>query len=156
MTDSTDTAHDRLLESMCARVAHLVASSHVNPRMIRMSVPGISVEVEWPDPGEPPAEQASIRTDLEQTPARRPDLTYVSAPSVGRFYHCPSPGARPFVTVGDWVEKGQQVGIIEAMKLMLPIDAQASGVVEEILVMNEMSVEYGERLIALSTVASYE
>lgn len=156
MTDATVTDHDQLLKSVCARVAHLAASSHVGPRVIRMSVSGVSVEVEWPDYGDPPAERPSTVAEIEPPTGERPDLSYVSAPSVGRFYHCPSVGARPFVTIGDWVEEGQQVGIIEAMKLMMPINAPACGVVEEILVMNEMSVEYGERLIALSTAAGDE
>lgn len=78
------------------------------------------------------------------------ELRYVCAPSVGTFYHAPQPGAAPFVTEGALVSPGQQVGIIEAMKLMLPVETEHAGRVAELLVANGTPVEYGEQLVALS------
>lgn len=73
----------------------------------------------------------------------------VAAPMVGTFYRSPEPGAPPYVEVGDEVAAGQQVGIIEAMKLMNPILSEQSGRVCEILAADGAPVEYGEPLIVL-------
>ncbi len=68
---------------------------------------------------------------------------------VGTFYRAPSPGAKPFVEVGDAVKTGQTVCIIEAMKLLNEIEADRDGIVKAILVENGQPVEYGEPLISL-------
>ena len=73
----------------------------------------------------------------------------VESPMVGTFYVAPSEGAAPFVTVGDRVKCGQVIGIIEAMKLMNEIEANADGIVEEILVGNETMVEFGQPLLKI-------
>jgi len=73
----------------------------------------------------------------------------IKSPIVGTFYAGPSPEAGPFVKVGDSVETGQTVCIIEAMKLMNEIEADISGEVARILVENGQPVEYGEPLFAL-------
>ena len=75
---------------------------------------------------------------------------FVTAQMVGVFYRSREPGARPFVETGDLVSTGQQVGIIEAMKLMIPVEADASGRVVEVLVEDGTAVEYGDRLFALA------
>jgi acetyl-CoA carboxylase biotin carboxyl carrier protein len=80
------------------------------------------------------------------------DLTAVHAPLVGTFYVSPSPDAGPFVRVGDAVEPGQTLGIVEAMKLMNPILADEAGVVTEVLVGDAESVEYGQVLMYLRLV----
>jgi acetyl-CoA carboxylase biotin carboxyl carrier protein len=73
----------------------------------------------------------------------------ITAPMIGTFYSSPAPGEPPFVQVGDHVEVGQVIGIIEAMKIMNEIAADRSGVVKEILVANAQAVEYGSPLIRL-------
>lgn len=75
--------------------------------------------------------------------------TLVKSPLVGTFYAAKAEGEAPFVSVGDKVTKGQVIGIIEAMKLMNEIEAEADGTVAEILVENEQLVEYGQPLIRL-------
>ena len=82
------------------------------------------------------------------TPAK-PEGHIVKSPMVGTFYRCPSPGATSFVEVGDTVKKGQTICIIEAMKLMNEIEADADGVIKEVLVENGEPVEYGEPLFVL-------
>lgn len=79
------------------------------------------------------------------------DVTAVQAPLVGTFYVAASPDADPFVQVGDAVEPGQTLGIVEAMKLMNPIVADEAGVVTEVLVGDTESVEYGQVLMYLRT-----
>jgi acetyl-CoA carboxylase biotin carboxyl carrier protein len=73
----------------------------------------------------------------------------LKAPMVGTFYRAASPGAKPFVEVGDTVKSGQTVCIIEAMKLMNEIEADRDGVVKRVLVENGAPVEYGEPLLVI-------
>jgi acetyl-CoA carboxylase biotin carboxyl carrier protein len=77
--------------------------------------------------------------------------TFITSPFVGTFYSAPSPDAAPFVAVGDEVKKGQVVCIVEAMKLMNEIEAEANGKVAEVMVQNGEHVEYGQALIRLIT-----
>ena len=69
-----------------------------------------------------------------------------TSPMVGVFYAAPSPGEAPFVKVGQTVSAGETLGIIEAMKIMNPIEATQSGVVEEILVKNGDVIQFGQPL----------
>ena len=73
----------------------------------------------------------------------------VKSPIVGTFYASPSPDAEPFVKVGDTVKKGQVLCIVEAMKLMNEIEADASGEVVKVLVEAGQPVEYGQPLFAI-------
>ncbi|PHJ36960.1 hypothetical protein P378_19290 [Desulforamulus profundi] len=76
-------------------------------------------------------------------------LVPVTAPMVGTFYQAPAPDADPFVKVGDVVQQGQTLCIIEAMKLMNEIEAEVAGEVVEILVENGQPVEYGQKLFLI-------
>ena len=73
----------------------------------------------------------------------------MKSPMVGTFYRAATPGGKPFVQVGDTVEKGQAICIIEAMKLMNEIESEYAGVVKAILVENGQPVEYGEPLLVI-------
>lgn len=73
----------------------------------------------------------------------------VPAPMVGTFYAASSPGAAPYVQVGDRVNEGDTLCIIEAMKMMNQIDADVSGVIKSIRVQNGEAVEYGQTLIVI-------
>ncbi|HYJ11973.1 MAG TPA: acetyl-CoA carboxylase biotin carboxyl carrier protein [Thermomicrobiales bacterium] len=73
----------------------------------------------------------------------------VTAPMIGTYYSSPSPGEAPFVHVGDDVEVGQVVGIIEAMKIMNEIISDRAGPVLEVMVENAQPVEYGSPLLRL-------
>jgi acetyl-CoA carboxylase biotin carboxyl carrier protein len=82
--------------------------------------------------------------------ALAPDNTVlVKSPIVGTFYEAPAPDAPPFVKVGDHVQPGQVLCIIESMKLMNEIEAEASGIIAARLVENGHPVEYGEALFAM-------
>jgi acetyl-CoA carboxylase biotin carboxyl carrier protein len=76
-------------------------------------------------------------------------LHLVKSPIVGTFYGAPSPGAAPFASVGDHVEKGQVICVIEAMKLMNEIEADASGEVVECFVENGQPIEFGQPLFSI-------
>ncbi len=81
--------------------------------------------------------------------ASAPEGPAIKAPMVGTFYRSSSPDAKPFVEVGQTVKEGDTVCIIEAMKLMNEIEADAAGVVKAILVENGQPVEYGQPLFIL-------
>lgn len=73
----------------------------------------------------------------------------VTAPMVGTLYRAPSPGAKPFVEVGSAVEAGDTLCIIEAMKMLNPIEADSAGTIRAVLVDNGHPVEYGQPLFII-------
>ena len=83
-------------------------------------------------------------------PAAAPSEGHVlKSPMVGTFYRAPTPGAKPFVEVGQTVNEGDTVCIIEAMKLLNEIEADRAGVIKAILVENGQPVEYGHALMVI-------
>jgi len=102
----------------------------------------------------PPAVQAAVAVapipaPVPEEKAPVPEGHIVKAPMVGTFYRSGSPGAKPFVEVGDAVKAGQPICIIEAMKLMNEIEADKDGVIKAIMVENGQPVEYGEPLMMI-------
>lgn len=73
----------------------------------------------------------------------------ITAPMIGTFYVAPAPGEPPFVSVGDTVEQGQTIAIIEAMKIMNEIQSDRAGVVDEVLARNGQGVEFDQPLFRL-------
>ena len=78
-----------------------------------------------------------------------PEGHVVKSPMVGTFYRAPSPEAKPFVDVGSAIKSGETICVIEAMKLMNEIEADASGTIKAILVENGQPVEYGQALFII-------
>lgn len=74
----------------------------------------------------------------------------VKSPMVGTFYRASSPGAKPFVEVGDAIKEGETICIVEAMKILNEIEADKSGTVTQILVENGQAVEYGQPLYVIA------
>jgi acetyl-CoA carboxylase biotin carboxyl carrier protein len=151
------------LEEVRRSAQQLLADVGNQPRLLRIRAGEVVVELEW-------TEQAELAAASALTPALAPALTPapaahasdhqqddglidVCAPTVGTFYRAPEPGAAPFVAEGDQVSPGQQIGIVEAMKLMIPIEADRGGLVRTIHVKDAAPVEYGERLVTISPVA---
>ena len=95
------------------------------------------------------AQTPSATTVGEATAAAEPEGHVVKAPMVGTFYRSAAPGSKPFVEVGQKVNQGDTLCIIEAMKLLNEIEADCSGVIKEILAENGQPVEYGEPLFVL-------
>ena len=73
----------------------------------------------------------------------------VKSPMVGTFYRASSPGAKPFVEIGDTIKEGETICIVEAMKILNEIEADKSGTVTKILVDNGQAVEYGQPLYVI-------
>ena len=82
-------------------------------------------------------------------PADEPGVSYIKSPMVGTFYRAASPESKPFVDIGAKVSENSVVCIIEAMKIMNEIQAEAKGTVLELLVENGQPVEYGQRLFKI-------
>jgi acetyl-CoA carboxylase biotin carboxyl carrier protein len=100
-------------------------------------------------PAAPVAAAAAPAAAVAAAPAPVAEGHVVKAPMVGTFYRAPAPDAKPFVEVGDSVKEGQTICVIEAMKLMNEIEADASGTVKAILVENGQPVEYGQALFII-------
>ncbi|MGD0773601.1 MAG: acetyl-CoA carboxylase biotin carboxyl carrier protein [Candidatus Solibacter sp.] len=100
----------------------------------------------------PPAAHSAMEAPREGEKPHDPNLVLVKSPIVGTFYEAASPEAPPFVRVGERVQPGKVLCIIESMKLMNEIESETSGIIESKLVMNGQPVEYGEALFAVRTV----
>lgn len=99
-----------------------------------------------------PAQVAAVPAPVAAVPtpaALEEKGQLVKSPLVGTFYNAPSPDSPAYVKVGDTVKKGQILGIIEAMKLMNEIESDYDGVVTEILIKNEETVEFGQPLFRI-------
>lgn len=99
------------------------------------------------------APSAPSTTPVPATSRAEAEGCVIRAPSVGVFYCAPEPDAQPFVKVGDVVQPGDQIGLLEVMKLFSPVTADAAGTVMETLVDNAELVEYGQPLLRLEPLA---
>ena len=100
----------------------------------------------------PPAHLAGESSREKGEKPNAPNQVLVKSPIVGTFYEAASPDAAPFVRIGERVQPGKVLCIIESMKLMNEIECETSGIIESKLVMNGQPVEYGEALFAVRTV----
>ncbi|WDZ82171.1 acetyl-CoA carboxylase biotin carboxyl carrier protein [Micromonospora cathayae] len=150
---------DWTLKLLSATTEALMSSAPPGLHRVAVRAGDVSLEVEW-RPGDPvpvttaggPVAAVTQVTVAAPPAATDSDLIHVRAPIVGTFYAAPEPGAAPFVSVGDLVEAGQQVAIVEAMKLMNAVTAPQAGRVVEVLVADAGRVEYDQGLIVLAPV----
>jgi len=108
-----------------------------------MMAPGAPAAPAAPAPASQPAEAPA------KAEPSRSNLLEVKSPMVGTYYSAPEPGAKPYLSVGDRISKGQILCIIEAMKIMNEIESEFDGVVKEILAQNAHPVEYGQVLLRI-------
>lgn len=135
-------------------IAELEVQRGENRIWIKRTAGVVTQEIAIPVSAAPAPSQAPVAPQASQpVPAApgEPDLTDpslvpVKSPIVGTFYEAPAPGAAPFVKVGDTIETGKVLCIIESMKLMNEIEAEISGTIVKRLVENGQPVEYGEVL----------
>jgi acetyl-CoA carboxylase biotin carboxyl carrier protein len=121
---------------------------HVAPAVATPVIPVAPAPVVAPSPAVPSETQPSAEVPVLAA-ADDAGLYLVKSPIVGTFYESPSPGAPPFVKIGDSVQEGQVLCIIEAMKLMNEIEAEVSGVLAKAFVSNGTPVEYGMPLFGI-------
>ena len=92
------------------------------------------------------APAAEVATAASATQKPKPSEHVITAPMVGTFYGSPSPGAKPFVEIGDEIKEGQVLCIIEAMKMMNQIEADRAGRIASVMARNGDPVEFGQPL----------
>ena len=146
---------DDVLTSVRQAAADLLSQSPHQPSSLNVRAGVVAVEMTWDTSAVPVAAAPAATpqaTSAAPTAAGGGDV--LTASTVGVFYRAPSPGAPPFIKEGDQVAPGQQVAIIEAMKLMLPVEADKPGRVVEVLVKDGSSVEFGQPLFRLAPVES--
>lgn len=136
-------------EEVAAQVVRLAQELPGTPQRMKVEAAGTTVEVDWDTSGD----AAAAVAEPGSAPPRdgEPSGPRITAPLVGTFYRSPGPGEPPFVEVGDVVSEGQQVGIVEAMKLMNPVEAPRSGTVVEVLADDGDMVEFSQPLFALAS-----
>jgi acetyl-CoA carboxylase biotin carboxyl carrier protein len=140
---------DSVLAAVRKTAADLLAKSPTPPTTLNVRAGDVSVEMGWAV-GQAPVAPVVALPVAPATPAGET----VNAATVGVFYRSASPGAAPFVSEGDEISAGQQIAIIEAMKLMLPVESDKTGRVAEVLVGDGEAVEYGQPLFRLAAANS--
>jgi acetyl-CoA carboxylase biotin carboxyl carrier protein len=136
-------------------VAELEVERQGNRVRIRRNDAGVQKDVVLPAAeSSPPLAANMAPTPAPPPPAATPEdsdpnLLYVRSPIVGTFYESPGPGMPPFVKVGDTVQPGQVLCIIESMKLMNEIESEVSGVIVGKFIENGKPAEYGQALFSI-------
>jgi acetyl-CoA carboxylase biotin carboxyl carrier protein len=125
---------------------HTIVHAHGEPRYYAVppaSAPGVDI-------GAAPVAGVATQPAPAAAPAAPEEgLQGVKSPIVGTFYEAPSPGAPPFVKVGDSVEVGQVLCIVEAMKLLNEIESDVAGEIVKKLATNGQPIEYGQELVVI-------
>ena len=155
------------LDDVRRSAQQLLSGVDRQPSALRIRAGEVFVELEWADenavlPTEPAPVAAVARAATSgavavaaaaPAPAPAPaadGFADICANTVGTFYRAAEPGTAPFVSEGDHVRRGQQVAIIEVMKLMIPVEAERDGQIVAVHVQDGSSVEYGDRLLTLA------
>jgi acetyl-CoA carboxylase biotin carboxyl carrier protein len=122
------------------RITRAVAAAPMSTVVVPTALPtAVS-----PSPASPAAAASAAPPPVES------EGHQVKSPMVGTFYRAASPGAKPFVEIGDAVEVGDTLCIIEAMKLMNEIESDKTGVVKQVLIENGQPVEFGQPLVVIA------
>ena len=150
---------EKLLDFMASHGLEEFEYEHAGLRIRLRKAPGAANTAPRPEishpfaPGPSPAAAVAPHSadpaPASGSTAPAEDLHVIKSPIVGTFYSAASPGSAPFVKIGDTIQVGQVVCIIEAMKLMNEIEADVSGEVVRSLVENGQPVEYGQALFAI-------
>ena len=136
LVTSRDSIEELEVEKSGVRLRIRRASAHLP--MAVSTAPALSAAV-----------QPVVSAQAVEAKKAEENLFYIKSPIVGTFYNAPSPKDPSFVAVGDKVQKGEVVCIIEAMKLMNEIQSEVAGEIVAVLVENAQPVEYGENLFAI-------
>ena len=135
-------------ESGIAEIEITEGEDSVRISRYSQNAPAAPVAMSYAPPAAAPAAVAPAAAEIASAEPEEEGFL-VPAPMVGTFYASSSPGAAPYVQVGDRVNEGDTLCIIEAMKMMNQIDADVSGVIKSIRVQNGEAVEYGQTLIVI-------
>lgn len=144
---------DDVLAAVRQTATELITAAPLPPSTLTVRAGTVSVEMAWDTAAVPVAVTPEVAAAVVAAEAIA-GADVVVASTVGVFYRSPSPGAPPFVREGDQIAPGQQVAIIEAMKLMLPVESDRAGTVVEVLVKDGTSVEFGQPLFRVAPIDS--
>lgn len=155
MSDDKPTpAPEDVLRALCEETHALVSSVRGPVSRLALQAGECRVEIEWHEAAHADAPAAvghAAAPMLAEAPEEVPgsERHVITAPLVGTFYRAPEPGAKPFVEEGDIVEEGQDVAIVEAMKIMNRVQADRAGRVVEVAADDGEMVEFGQDLMVL-------
>ena len=155
MTDDSPVgaaAESDLFRSLCQETHALLAKLGGSVQRLSVQAGAHSIVVEWA-PAQVAGGTSSVAPLAVPEESAAVGRHAIIAPLVGTFYRCPEPGAKPFVEVGDLVEAGQEVGIVEAMKIMNRIVADQDGRVAEFAVADGEMVEFAQAIMYLDPIA---
>jgi acetyl-CoA carboxylase biotin carboxyl carrier protein len=144
--DSIEISSDKGMKIRISKSPHQRGAVQVAaPVSVPALLPAVTPPRVTPADGvSPPVEGEAARHEPP-----KPAYLEVKSPMVGTFYSAPEPGAKPYVSMGSRVSKGQVLCIIEAMKIMNEIESEFAGVVREIRVQDAQPVEYGQVLFRI-------
>ncbi len=139
----------RLIEMLDESDVDTLELSRLGTRIVLSKSPPVTARLALADPpsldaGLPAPTEPVARTEPEE------DLVEIHSPMVGTFYRAPAPDAPPYVEVGDRVNEGQTVCILEAMKLMNELESEVAGVIRQIPAQDAEPVEYGQVLFRVA------
>jgi acetyl-CoA carboxylase biotin carboxyl carrier protein len=144
--DSIEISSDKGMKVRLSKSPQRVSAAMPMPMPAMMPAPVSGMGMGRPTP----AEGVPMPAEEPAAPAAPKSAGLeVKSPMVGTFYSAPEPGAKPYVSVGDRVQKGQTLCIIEAMKIMNEIESEYAGVVRESLMSDGQPVEYGQALFRI-------
>jgi acetyl-CoA carboxylase biotin carboxyl carrier protein len=159
MTEDNTTARaETILKALRVALAGVLEASPVIPARVRLSLNGAELDVSWHDLSIPTIPTVPVdgsgQSATSQPDASADGIHAVRSPLVGTFYRASDPGSTPFVEVGDVVTCGQQLAIVEAMKLMNSIEADCDGQVVEVPVPDGSPVEFDQPLVLIKPTQS--
>ncbi|HVZ50205.1 MAG TPA: acetyl-CoA carboxylase biotin carboxyl carrier protein [Gemmatimonadaceae bacterium] len=143
--DAIEISTEKGLKIRVSKAPSAAVPAAVVPQMVTAALPVPELRLS-PAAGVPMPAEAPAPAPAAPAPSH---LAEVKSPMVGTFYGAPEPGAKPFVTVGSRVSKGQVLCIIEAMKIMNEIESDHAGVLREVVATDAHPVEYGQVLFRI-------
>lgn len=138
--DSIEISSDKGMKIRISKTSQQRATVQLGQPMQMAAVPAA------PAVSEAPTAKETAAAKAESAKSR---WLEVKSPMVGTYYSAPEPGAKPYLSVGERISKGQILCIIEAMKIMNEIESEFDGVVKEVLAQNSHPVEYGQVLLRI-------
>jgi acetyl-CoA carboxylase biotin carboxyl carrier protein len=155
MTEDNTARAETILNALRVTLVGVLEAAPAIPARVRLSLNGSELDVSWHDLSIPtvPVDE-SAQSAASQPDASADGIHAVRSPLVGTFHRASEPGSTPFVEVGDVVTCGQQLVIIEAMKLMNAIEADCDGRVVEVPVPDGSPVEFDQPLVLIKPMQS--
>ena len=139
----------RLIEMLDESDVDTLELSRLGTRIVLSKSPPVTARVALADPPSPDAGSPAPTEPVARTEPDE-DLVEIHSPMVGTFYRAPAPDAPPYVDVGDRVNEGQTLCILEAMKLMNELESEVAGVIRQISAQDAEPVEYGQVLFRVA------